>query len=515
MRFCRIVLFLFLLSSSLTSFCQQTYFLYIQNDQRQPFFVKLDRKVFSSSNNGYLIIPKLPAGSVNLAIGFPKSTAPDLRFTYTIDKQDAGFLLRSFGEKGFGLFNLQTLDVVMQQQEENSSLAASTSDPFAEKLANVVGDPSIAHRKPANNTNPTPPVHEPIIVNPIVPADPLPAATTPATAVEVPVVSSSAVSADSLPMSPADSIESLKPVLGDSLSGLTSSMQVDSTWKQQTHIGMLSSGVGEAGLQLIYVDTVSTRVDTIQVLIPAVAEASTTVPTASTDSLANSTPTTGVVVAGQEKLPSEPVIGSNAPDSVAGKAFLPIELTSPHQQAAPHDSLKATVLAPAMDTLQSVRISSDTAIAVVPIPASNAAVVIPQSNPSVVEPAAVKDSVVVEANSVVDSIATNMKSAALPMFNSDCKSLASEDDFLKLRKKMAAGSDDDDMIGIARKAMKSKCYTTTHIRNLSVLFLNDAGRYGFLDMAYAYASDTGNYPQLVDLLKDSYYINRFKAMIRQ
>ena len=44
------------------------------------------------------------------------------------------------------------------------------------------------------------------------------------------------------------------------------------------------------------------------------------------------------------------------------------------------------------------------------------------------------------------------------MINSDCKSLASDEDFLKLRKKMAAEDDEDEMIALAKKLFKIKVF---------------------------------------------------------
>lgn len=513
MRSCRIVLFFTLLFSSLTSYCQQTYFLYIQNDQRQPFFVKLDRKVWSSSNTGYLIIPKLPSGPVNLAIGFPKSTEPDLRFTYTIDKQDAGFLLRSFGDKGFGLFNLQTLDVVMQQREESSAVAVSNQDPFAEKLAKVVGDPSIAQQKTAANNNPAPAVQNPAVVGTSLPTEPQSPSTPNATPSDPTPVSTASVGADSVQTTLAETGAAKTIPASDSVLVKSPTAALDSSWKPQPHIGMLSSGVGEAGLQLVYVDTGSTRIDTIQVLIPAFVEtAASTQPTAN-DSVGVQAQQSNSGVA-TEVVPVAPTpAATNQPDSSAGKGFLPIELPSPHQVKAPSDSAATSSSRASSDSIRVVRAVADSMLS--PNPAPQLVEGTTQATPIPSNSSIKADSVNTPSIQPSDSVQVNVSSNPLPAFNSDCKSLASEDDFLKLRKKMAAGSDDDDMISIARKAMKSKCYTTTQIRNLSVLFLNDAGRYGFLDMAYAHASDTGNYPQLVDLIKDAYYINRFKAMIRQ
>ncbi len=99
------------------------------------------------------------------------------------------------------------------------------------------------------------------------------------------------------------------------------------------------------------------------------------------------------------------------------------------------------------------------------------------------------------------------------MVNSDCKSLATQDDFLKLRKKMAAEGTDEEMVDIAKKVFRSKCFTTEQIKNLSVLFLKDDGKYKFFDAAYPFVSDSNNFSSLETQLSDAYFITRFKAMV--
>ena len=79
---------------------------------------------------------------------------------------------------------------------------------------------------------------------------------------------------------------------------------------------------------------------------------------------------------------------------------------------------------------------------------------------------------------------------------------------------MAAEKSDDEMIVVAKKAFKLKCYSTEQISNLSVLFLKDDGRYNFFDAAYPRVSDTQNFNKLATKLTDEYYITRFNAMIR-
>jgi Domain of unknown function (DUF4476) len=101
------------------------------------------------------------------------------------------------------------------------------------------------------------------------------------------------------------------------------------------------------------------------------------------------------------------------------------------------------------------------------------------------------------------------------MINSNCRNHANEDDFMKIRKKMVAEDNDDDMVAAARKIFKTKCFTTEQVKNLGVLFLKDEGRYKFFDAAYPFVSDTDNFNSLEAQLTEEYYINRFRAMVRR
>ena len=94
-----------------------------------------------------------------------------------------------------------------------------------------------------------------------------------------------------------------------------------------------------------------------------------------------------------------------------------------------------------------------------------------------------------------------------------CSNSASEKDFLRLRKKMAAKESDESMIDEAKKEFKNKCFTVEQIKYLGGLFLTSAGRYQFFDAAYTHVSDAKNFATLQSQLNDEYYIKRFKALI--
>jgi hypothetical protein len=94
-----------------------------------------------------------------------------------------------------------------------------------------------------------------------------------------------------------------------------------------------------------------------------------------------------------------------------------------------------------------------------------------------------------------------------------CKSIASNNDFFKLRKNMASENTDEGMVSEAKKFFKSKCFTAEQIKNLSALFLTSAGKYQFFDAAYFHVSDQENFSLLESEIKDDYYLKRFKTLI--
>lgn len=79
---------------------------------------------------------------------------------------------------------------------------------------------------------------------------------------------------------------------------------------------------------------------------------------------------------------------------------------------------------------------------------------------------------------------------------------------------MAGEKSDNAMVDEANKLFKTKCFTTNQIKNLGTLFLGDGGKYNFFDVAYQHVSDIENFPALQSELKDEYFVNRFKAMLR-
>lgn len=396
-------IYFLILFSFLFSFCssaQQYRFVYIQTENKQPFYVKINGMVLSSSSSGYLIIPKLIDGTYQLNIGFPKNEWPQQTVTIAINKKDAGFLLKNFGDKGWGLFNLQTMEVLMAKGTETkvTGTADMDNDPFTQVLSDVVNTPELKKKT--------------VVTEPVVVAKaPEPEKT------QVVVKKEEQVIKKEEPV-----VQKEEPVV-----------KVVAEEKP-AGIRTLVNHKNDNGRDLVYIDEATN--DTIRIFIPA------SEPMVTTAAVKKKTRKT------EEKKSNE--------------KFMDIELPNPNAK-------------------------NDTTV-------------------RVIAPSDIKQPVVTEKEKKVTTVS---------MVNSDCKANASDDDFLKLRKKMAAAKTDEEMVAVAKKAFKSRCYSTAQVKNLSVLFLNDAGRYQFFDAAYPFVYDSVNFSTLQEQLTDPYFITRFQAMIRK
>src|SRR5260370_22722389 len=109
----------FAIAASLLN-AQKIYFVYLQTEMGEPFFVHINDKLYSSAASGYLILPKLKDSVYNFKLGFPGKNV-DLDFSTSINKKDHGYLVKNFGEKGWGLFDLQSLSIQMSSSNVKST----------------------------------------------------------------------------------------------------------------------------------------------------------------------------------------------------------------------------------------------------------------------------------------------------------------------------------------------------------------------------------------------------------
>jgi hypothetical protein len=375
---------LVLLFVSTTLKAQQNYFVYLQTDNKQPFYVKVNSKVLSSSSSGYVVIPKLTTGSYPITVGFAKDKWPEQSFNLEIGTTDAGYLLKNFGEKGWGLYNIQTMQISMNGDKEPSiAKSINDDDAFAKTLSGA-----------ANAKIDTKPKKEKVK-------------------------------------------ETVKEVVKEAEKAVEPENIPEPTKQIANKVEKISSKKNNEGNRFItYIVTNKNALDTVDVFINYQIEKNSQI----VENLKSTVEKPEeILVNGKEEKKPEPQ---------KDKKFLDINMQTGSANA--NSTEKEVVL----------------------------------------------------------------KSKPIVAINSDCKEKATEEDFIKTRKKMALGDNDDEMVDVARKVFKLKCYSVEQIKGLSILFLNDNGKYKFFDAVYARVSDSQNYATLQYELKDTYYINRFKAMLR-
>lgn len=132
-----------------------------------------------------------------------------------------------------------------------------------------------------------------------------------------------------------------------------------------------------------------------------------------------------------------------------------------------------------------------------------------QSDASVSDP---DNLLIVPKDTILQKPVVAVKSSSTAT-KTNCKSIATNSDFFKLRKTMAAKTSDDGMVGEAKKIFKNKCFTTDQVKNLGSLFLTSAGKYQFFDAAYLHVTDRDQFASLQSEITDVYYLKRFKALV--
>ncbi|QEC58191.1 DUF4476 domain-containing protein [Flavisolibacter ginsenosidimutans] len=444
-------LFLFCTGLCLAIFAkaQKNYFLYLQTDDQSPFYVRLSDKVYSSSTAGYLILPNLTDTTYVLGVGFLKSTQPETRFAVTINQADKGYLLKNFSD-GLSLFDIEDLTVVKSvSANKDNTVYETKTDKFSSVLSKAADDPSLLKVPVAKKEDP-----------------------------KVEPEKTEVIAAKKDEPKP----EQKEPLIAKAEDKKPAEEKPKDAVVQKP------------------VETTEVKVDkkdeaTKTVVVPA----SETTPKAEEKSSVSKEGTSTATNPVSEYKPSV-IVRRSESSTTEGFGIVYFDKTG--------------------DKTDTVRIL---------IPPSKFKLEQEgQTNSSEVE----KKAEPVTVNNVSSKVETNISRAesnknetknSTDELRQDkkidkesnsqpCKEQASEKDFLKLRKNMAAKSTDEDMIFEAKKAFKIRCFTVEQVRYLSTLFLTSAAKYQFFDAAYNYVSDKQNFAALQSEIKDEYFLKRFKAL---
>ena len=486
---------------------QQLHFVYLQTDSRKPFYILLNNKNYSSSSIGYVILPKLQNGDYTLKVGFPRNEQPEQEFLLQVKNNDQGFLVKDFGDKGWGLFNLQSLDI---------QYAGALADKKAQQLAQQKAEEEKQQQAAAA----------------------LAAVETQRRADSVQAVAQAQKQA--LAEAEAAAQAALRQQrYNDSVQQTTTTANATANQKAQEEAAerkkleeAQKAANTTATTQKIAEEAEQRRItDSLQNAANAAAATMQKQQEASQQRTTDSVSKAQAAVSENERL-------ERLADSTAKAQAAAIERAK--QNAAGILQVSSPVLLQKTFTDSGWRYSysvnsgngKETVDVFIPIHQPQTAVA---ATPVAKVPAAEPVATPVQQTPPVTTATTDTKkedtqflnmefgsntvvktdtAGVKVLHNSNCRAAADDKDFLATRKKMVAADDTEKMVAIARKLMKEKCYTTEQIRNLSFLFLTDADRYQFLDAAYPFALDAYRFNSLQDLLKDDYYVQRFKAMLR-
>lgn len=444
----RFIFSLLTISLCVTAFSQRLYFVYLQSEPEQAFFVKINDKVHSSTASGYLILSRLKDSSYAITVGFPGNKWPEQKFTLVVNAKDHGYALKNFGDKGWGLYDMGNSSIQMSTAGAN---AAARTEPrevsvFTDVLSKAANDPSLKEKPVAIKEDKPQKEDKTSVAKDEKPVE---------LKEDKPVVTIPAVTK-----------ENVKPA-GDPVA--TKQEEPAKTQKQEQSV---SSNPPD---NMPVNDNSVSKKEEVAIVKPA-----------EKDSIATDEYKPSMVKRRSESSQSDGLHITYIDEYAGGKKDT-IRIIIPNQKPL------------AAETQKQVK-DEKKFLDLAPLDTTHA-------NDIVEKPA--------EKITKEDSVkpATNAKATSTTA-KKNCAAVATEADFLKIRKNMASAITDESMVAAAQKYFKSKCFSSVQIKNLSTLFLEDAGKYKFFDAAYDYVTDKENFAALSAELKDDYYINRFKAMLR-
>ncbi|MCF3109468.1 DUF4476 domain-containing protein [Niabella sp. CC-SYL272] len=435
----RLLLAIVFLLTGFVSFAQYSvqskYFVYLQTEPAQPFYIKINGQRIDANSSGYLILPQLKDGDYRLVVGFQDNKSPEMTFRFKIDSKDKGYLIKNFGADGWSLFDLQSMDVQKPLTAEEAAALAKAEAPKPQPRRQEPRPQPKQEDKPVVKEEA--PKQEPAAtaaVQQTPPAQQQPAAdnsnvsdftkilskaANDPSLLEPPKPEEKPVVKEEVPkQEPAETREPAQPAAAETAK-TPKNNAVKAGKGAVVKLSQHSSGTGTV---VVYEDRTGEKAEQIEITIPPSAE----VP----------------------------------------------------EEKAPEAAIKETTDQPASAA------KSDQQFAVKEKPS------IPQ------EPE------------------TRRKKEAPQTVSGNCKSVATEGDFLKLRRDMAGKENDDQMIEEARRAFKNKCYSTAQVKYISSMFLSNAGKYNFFEAARAHVSDPENFSALQSEIKDSFYKEKFNSLIK-
>jgi len=496
---------------------QKIFFIYMQTEGGQQFSVKVDNKVHHSTSKGYVILPRLKDSTYTINVIFHGDEVLEQRYTIAIRGKDHGYLLKNFGEKGWGLYDLHTS--ALQMSQPDPARAGIRVEP--RKVSRFTQILALAARDPSLLVTEIMPQHAVVReeVKPEVAKLPPTETETPKTLTAEPPVTEKTQPR----LEPQEAVKDDKPVIG-----AASIAKVGGVAERNEPVTREKPVPKEEKIEGKKEEKLEKPIE----------QPIATVPAKDTLTKLEKTP---VIEAKEEIAKREPVPVNREPGEVEkGKVEVKRpagnqepnpgqeaglepkkegeEKKNPQKTAKPKKEPSAVTYKPSVVTRRSESSTTegfgltftdqyadgktDTIRIIIPNPKYNLA-------PRQSEPKDDKKFLNITSEKKPD------EPVAEPAVRKNkCKETASESDFLRLRKRMTAEKSDDGRVDEARKAFRSNCYTVEQVRNLASLFQDDGGRYRFFDECYLHVMDLENFPTLEKEIRDEYYLGRFRAMVK-
>lgn len=506
---------------------QQEYFVFIQHEKKQPFYVRMGERTYSSSAIGHVILSRLKDSAYSFAIGFPNSQAAEQEYSIQV-KKDRGFELKNLPEKGWSLFDLQSLELIAPVQRARTNNGGGVSfikrnDDFARLMSGVVNDTAVMYLAAVEKKA-------------------APVVTKKADTVANDVVSTTKKT-DPPVVSPKDTVAVAKVETEKKEEKETTDKPVADKNTTDKNVADKNAtdkaAVDKAAIdKSVAVKDQGEKTDTKkdQVTFEKVPTTRTT-PEPVNDSVLN--PPALPVITTIKKHASDTGYHMTVVDNKDSiNIFIPADVKDA-KDIAKADEQKPKVKEENLKTEEKKIIEEPkpveqkTADKQNPEPKRDSTdsvreenKIVKQDKPVQENKQPVRENKTPEKNTA-DSVQAktpvkenpqttipDTEKKKLVMINSDCRSFAGSSDVDKLRVKMLQEKDTDGRLSAARKIFKTKCFSAIQVKALSELFPYDDQKYQFLEAAYPFVSDTANFKELVTLLQDPTLVQRFRKMVR-
>lgn len=460
---------------------QDRYFLCIQAEDHQPFYVRLSNKTWSSSSVGNLVVAGLGDSTYQVSIGFPKNKYPEQNFLITFNRKDLGYTLKQIDEQIWNLTSWENGEKISprtgQTAEVNWYGEKKKPDAFTNLMAAVVNDSAVLYVASVKDLPGKQEVFASVNTTPVAKDSTM-----------------AVVVADSASHTIGTSVDSLLAIqkVVDSFTAVVP--------KDTAVIVRLDTAVGrpDSSVAMAVISKDTTAANSLVQVDSAVTVQKDSIPAAvTTDTPAAST--AGPILVYSAPKPNIALVKDHV--TPKGRSLMFID-----SSASGVDSISIIIDAEP-DTLTVVNNTGTPAKTV----QSPAPVKTTTPEPSTTQAAPAPEAGEVKKDSSAEPAADKKK---MVMMNSDCSNFATDNDIDKLRVKILDEPTIDSKLGPLRKLFKSKCIYTRQIRALSELYPNDEARFRFLELCYPYTADTSEFRTLVNVLSEDAYIARFKTLVR-